>query len=239
MNKPFQTYFGGKQASGVPQQIINIIPPHQIYIEPFLGNGTILRMKKPASLANIGIDIDPAVVDKWHSLETPNFPVFQADAMEFLKITASVSQKFPMLANKIFIYCDPPYPMDSRKDTQSRYNYEMTSADHHNFLDVVRSIPANIAISTYPNCLYANLLKDWHQIEFTAKTRGGTAIERVYFNYERPTILHDYRYVGNTFRDRERIKKAQNNLFHKLSKMSIVERNATLEALAASFNCPF
>jgi site-specific DNA-adenine methylase len=43
------TYPGGKNGSGVYQQIINQIPPHEIYVEPFLGGGAILRMKKPAA----------------------------------------------------------------------------------------------------------------------------------------------------------------------------------------------
>lgn len=33
------TYKGGKAGAGVYQQIINQIPPHDVYIEPFLGGG--------------------------------------------------------------------------------------------------------------------------------------------------------------------------------------------------------
>jgi DNA adenine methylase len=41
-------YDGGKGAMGVAQWIINQIPPHRVYIEPFLGGGAVLRLKKPA-----------------------------------------------------------------------------------------------------------------------------------------------------------------------------------------------
>lgn len=47
------TYPGGKGTSF--QKIINQIPPHRVYIEPFLGHGAVMREKRPA-LLNIGID---------------------------------------------------------------------------------------------------------------------------------------------------------------------------------------
>lgn len=55
------TYPGGKAASGTYQQIINLIPPHRVYIEPFLGGGAIARAKRPAAI-NILIDLDPAAI---------------------------------------------------------------------------------------------------------------------------------------------------------------------------------
>ena len=58
------TYPGGKDASGVHQNIINLIPPHDVYIETHLGGGYIMRKKRPAAL-NIGIDIDPEVIKVW------------------------------------------------------------------------------------------------------------------------------------------------------------------------------
>src|SRR5579883_1311551 len=54
-------YPGGKNGAGVYQQIINRMPPHSVYIEPFLGGGAIMRLKRPAAL-NIGIDRDPRVI---------------------------------------------------------------------------------------------------------------------------------------------------------------------------------
>jgi len=49
-------YPGGKSGSGTYQRIICQIPPHQVYIEAFLGGAAIMSLKKPANL-NIGIDL--------------------------------------------------------------------------------------------------------------------------------------------------------------------------------------
>lgn len=48
-------YPGGK--GNLYQQIINMIPPHRVYIETHLGGGAIMRHKRPAR-QNIGIDLD-------------------------------------------------------------------------------------------------------------------------------------------------------------------------------------
>ena len=58
------SYPGSKNGSGVYQAIINRMPPHQVYLEPFLGGGAILRLKRPAAL-NIGVDLDKQVIDGW------------------------------------------------------------------------------------------------------------------------------------------------------------------------------
>lgn len=65
-------YPGGKNGAGVYQAIINQMPPHKVYIEPFLGGGAILRLKRPAEL-NIGIDLDPEVIQRFRNglVETP------------------------------------------------------------------------------------------------------------------------------------------------------------------------
>src|ERR1051326_8012454 len=59
-----ETYFGGKGGDGVFQTIINHMPPHKIYIETFLGGGSIMLHKRPAEV-NIGIEVDPNVSSLW------------------------------------------------------------------------------------------------------------------------------------------------------------------------------
>lgn len=54
-------YPGGKAGDGVHQRIISLMPPHEVYIEPFLGGGAILRHKKPAR-RRIRVDRDAAAL---------------------------------------------------------------------------------------------------------------------------------------------------------------------------------
>ena len=55
------SYPGGKAAAGVYQRLINLMPPHETYIEAFLGGGAVLLNKRPAPL-NVGIDVDGAAL---------------------------------------------------------------------------------------------------------------------------------------------------------------------------------
>jgi hypothetical protein len=55
------SYLGSKGQAGVFQRIIGNMPPHSVYVEPFLGSGKILLTKRPAVL-NVGIDADAGVI---------------------------------------------------------------------------------------------------------------------------------------------------------------------------------
>src|SRR5271154_4598059 len=57
-------YPGGKNGAGVYQTIINLIPPHAVYIEPFLGGGAVMRLKRPAAV-NVGLDLDAGAVRRF------------------------------------------------------------------------------------------------------------------------------------------------------------------------------
>ena len=46
-------YPGGKAGAGVYQTIINLMPPHDVYIEPFLGGGAVMRLKRPVRMPRL------------------------------------------------------------------------------------------------------------------------------------------------------------------------------------------
>lgn len=217
-------YPGGKNGSGVYQAIINQFPPHRTYIEPFLGGAAIMRMKLPA-LASIGIDIDADVVRKSAGLEIPNLELLNEDALSFLKSYAWQGDEV--------VYCDPPYLLETRRCKHNIYRHEMgTKAEHLKLLRVLKSIRSNIAISGYWSELYASELQGWRTLSFQTSNRGGRAIEWLWMNYPPPVMLHDYRYLGKTFRERERIKRKQQRWKARLAKMPDLERYALLSAIA-------
>jgi len=219
------TYPGGKHGSGVYQQIINRIPPHDSYIEPFLGGGAIMRMKRPARVS-IGIDADPDVIKNRQDLDTPNLSLYQTDAIKYLSETLF----FP----DTFIYIDPPYLMDTRSSGRIMYAHELNEADHEVLLEIILTLDCMVMISGYPNAMYDDTLSIWHTHTYQTTNRGGGHVtEKLWMNYPTPILLHDYRYLGSNFRERERLKRKRLRWIARLEKMLPLERNCLAAAIAA------
>jgi hypothetical protein len=221
------SYPGGKNAGGVYHAIINQMPPHDVYIEPFLGSGAVLRLKKPAS-CSIAIDRDDDVVAAALAEfgESRSITVISGDGIRFLQERRWSTREL--------VYCDPPYLMSTRR-IQNRpiYRWEMTEQDHIELLGTLKTIPAMVLISGYDSPLYRSMLERWRLVTFQAMTRGGTpATECLWMNFPEPTALHDYRFIGRDFRERERIKRRVRRWEGKLRKMNPIERIALSGAIA-------
>jgi len=223
------TYFGGKAQDGVYQTIINQIPPHERYIEAFLGGGAIMILKRPATV-NIGIDLDAKALEEFsiayrqkrrEDIQVPcrqkcleDIYVIQTSALDFLRSSIGVNTP------DTFIYCDPPYPLSTRScPDRCRYTYEMTDAEHHELLDILKSLNCQVMISTYPNMMYTDELEDWRFTSYTSVTRSGDPrLEHIYMNYPEPEILHDDRYLGADANNRQdinrRIARTKKRLLH-------------------------
>lgn len=223
----FKTYPGGKNVNGTYHKIINLIPPHDVYIEPFLGGGAILRHKKPASIT-VGNDLDTGIYEAWKNFQMDGFEMRNVDALQL--IASVVPDKF----KGVFLYLDPPYPMETRSCSKDIYNCESTPNLHENLLDLIVKVNCNCMISTYPNDLYSEKLKDWQCYEYESMTRGGVATELLYMNYPQPTELHDYQYLGDDCWDRQRIKRKIQRKIDTLSKLPILEQKAIIEGMNLS-----
>ncbi|MDP2687513.1 MAG: DNA adenine methylase [Aequorivita sp.] len=252
-------YFGGKGSSGVPQQIINIIPPHETLIIPFLGHCAITRCIKPAKktlliekdrivfLYWINNFTSAHIVDgdyKWNDFSVscgshfPNLQIYNKCGIEFLENLNPYFERFNPNESKVYrkcvVYCDPPYLLETRT-SGPRYKHEMTVEDHERFLNAVTKIDAPVLVSHYKNDMYDSHLKGWNTISFMSQLRTGKQRrETVYFNYEKPTELHDYSYFGNNYRQRESYKKAATNMLAKFERMKPLERNFILNELQKS-----
>lgn len=219
------TYPGGKNGAGVYQQIINQIPPHRVYIEPFLGAGAVMKHKRPA-IVSIGIDSDTAVTGQWLSHPQPGVIIKTGDAISFLK---SYDWK-----GGEFVYFDPPYLFETRSCKRPIYSCEFGTVEQHTkLLELLLSLPAAIAISGYQSSLYSEMLPAWRTISYQTRTRGGSVVrEWLWMNYPAPVELHDYRYLGNNFRERERIKRIRTRWIARLKRMDDLERYAVLSSIA-------
>jgi hypothetical protein len=87
-------------------------------------------------------------------------------------------------------------------------------------------------ISGYWSEMYAEALQGWSSINYEAMTRGGMASEWLWFNYERPVELHDYRFLGENTRKRQDFKRQIRSWGGKLARMDPLQRQALLAAIA-------
>lgn len=205
-------YDGGKGACY--PQLINLMPPHRRYVETHLGGGAVMRNKRPAS-DQIGIDLDPAVVNIWQRRWPQLCHVVHGDAVEYLKTLR--------LDSHTLIYADPPYHPDTRRRARV-YRCDYSICDHERLLECLTVLPCKILISGYASALYERRLEGWSVHRFQARTRVDVREEWVWFNYPKPEVLHDDRYLGEGFREREVIRRRQERLRRRMGRLSVAEQ---------------
>lgn len=83
---------------------------------------------------------------------------------------------------EVFIYCDPPYPLSTRKNYL--YEYEMTEEEHVRLLNSLKKHKGKVMISSYENELYNEMLKEWKKtIKHTTAENSVKRTEVIYMNY--------------------------------------------------------
>lgn len=207
------------------QRLINLMPPHRVYIETHLGGGSVMLNKRAAEVS-IGIDIDAQVVARWRATSGLDFDVVQADAVCFLSEYC--------FAGDELVYADPPYVPSTRRRARV-YTHDYELEDHVRLLATLKSLPCMVMLSGYENDLYDSELSHWHKNSFPAKTHNGIREESVWTNFEPPLRLHDGRHLGNDFRARQAIKRRRLRFEERFARMDPRERHELLQALNARF----
>lgn len=225
-----KSYLGAKNGSGVYQAIINLMPPHDTYIEPFLGTGAVMRRKAPAA-RSIGLDKNQNCLDSFDfaGLVSNGYPVPElllADAFDYL-----AEFKYSA-AGKTLVYADPPY-MHSTRTSSARYEYELTDKQHMELLEILKAVPASVILSGYKNDLYEKELSGWWSMDFQAMTRGGVRTETVWCNFE-PGAVHYHTYAGKNSTDRQRIQRKAARWAKNFAALPQPEKQAVLAALLAA-----
>ncbi len=221
------TWPGGKNGCGAYQRIINHMPPHDTFIEAFCGSGAVIRNKRPAK-RNIAIDPDQEALNLAAKLHPKPETVewYRKSAFTLLDTVG-----FRILAeHSTLVYFDPPYLPETRKGGDL-YAFELTEADHIRLLDFAVKTEAMVMISGYRSDLYDEHLSGWTRIDYRTQTRRGMVDESLWMNFPVPTRLHDYSYLGDNFRERERIKRKKARFRAKFEKMDRLERLAIMDVL--------
>lgn len=218
-------YPGGKNGGGAYQRIINQIPPHGRYVEAFCGSAPVLRHKLPAR-ESWAIDLDPGALAAIGDRVPDGTKLVADNAIWWIRDRRARQWWRP----DDFLYCDPPYLLSTRR-SGPMYEYELTEEDHRSLLDALRRLPCMVALSGYRSSLYRCELREWRTISWESMTRGGRmATEYLWMNYAEPEELHDYRFLGDTFREREKFGRRRKRWVAKLRRMKPIERQALLAA---------
>ena len=134
------------------------------------------------------------------------------------------------------VYCDPPYLSETLRNPRRRYYGHGFGEEwlHGELLAVLSRLSTQdvrVLISGYRHKLYDRMLPHWRRIDYGTATRGGGVTESLWCNFDAPAQLHDYRFLGSGFRERERLKRKKARWLAKLRKMTPVEAAAVIAAI--------
>ncbi len=222
-------FVGSKGGAGIAQWLISLMPPHTHYVEAFLGRGVVMRRKLEASV-NIGIEIDADTLAKFW---------FGQDGFDHVRLScndALTELTLLDLPQSALVYADPPYLGTARKDINRRYykHDALSNEWHERFLDVMLSLRCMVIVSGYESELYHAKLAGWRTAYKWTVNRAGAAVrEFVWMNYQEPSLLHDARFVGDDFTDRQRVKRKMERWKKNFVALPADERWAMFAALAS------
>jgi 16S rRNA G966 N2-methylase RsmD len=219
-------YPGSKAASGVCERIIRQMPPHKTYVEAFAGYAAVFRRKLGAQ-EQLLIDANPIVCDHlqyYLAVTGERARVVCEDALAFLPAQPWLNDPSTL------VFVDAPYLASVR--TRLLYDVEFeTPESHAALLKFIRSLTCLVMITHYDCAQYRKALRKWRLIKIPAMTRGGLRTECLWCNFAEPGVLHDPRFAGGDFRERERIKRKQARWTAKFATMHPRERQAIAAAL--------
>jgi len=178
-----------------------------------------MRNKKVAQ-RNIGLDLDAKIIELWQAELSNACELYQVDAVAFLEAYSFDGQEL--------VYVDPPYVPETRRRAKV-YRCDYSKEDHIRLLRCLVSLPCNVMLSGYDCDLYNRELVGWRKVSFPAKTHVGVREETVWMNFEQPSYLHDSRYLGETFRERQTIQRRQSRLRNRIQNLAPLERHELLQ----------
>jgi DNA adenine methylase len=206
------------------QKLINLIPPHRVYIETHLGGGAVIRHKTPAEV-NIGIDRDPTVLSAFDGFGR-GYQFHAVSAEEFLT-------RYEFKGDEL-VYADPPYWPGSRRSSRPLYRHTYSEIEHVRLLQLLKALPCAVMVSGYDNPTYSSALSEWSKHTFIGTSHTGRRQEVVWINYN-PGLVHETTFLGATFRDRQTIKRKRLRWTARFSREPLEVRQAVISDLSRAF----
>lgn len=235
-------YPGGKNGAGVWHRIINEIPPHRCYIEAFAGSAAVFRRKLRAEKSIlIDADVDVCAALAVYALgatvtnQAPAVAAASRGAVPIVRVINAdcrsiLAELRETVDRETLVYADPPYLPETRTK-KSIYRHELDARDHVELLELLKSLRCMVMVSGYRSALYDDALSGWRRVDYNAQTRGGVKVESLWLNFPEPRELHDYRFLGGGFREREKWRRRMATLRGRLDRMPLLERRAMLSEL--------
>lgn len=229
------SYPGSKAQAGVFQTIIGNMPPHSVYVEAFAGSAQVFHRKARAKWSGLfercgaqAAKLVDELPGDWGNLRSDGLAfrgsvtVWNCDAIEWLP-------KLQLPADAV-VYCDPPYPLDTRQG-RLYYDHELSDDDHTRFLTLLQALKCRVMISGVHCQLYDWHLRDWRCVSYRVRWHRKTVTECLWCNFPEPTELHDWRYAGRNFRQRTSLKRLASRWLAKLDRMKPLQRGYVLDSI--------
>lgn len=149
-DRPVLRYFGGKWI--LAPWIIQHLPPHRIYVEPYGGAASVL-LRKPRSYVEVYNDLDSSVVNLFRVLQKPD----TAKELErLLRLTPFARDEFHLAYEPTTDPIDPPYVRSTRKRGHG-YSFEMSDIDHENLVEFIKGLSGMVVLCGYESKIYESL----------------------------------------------------------------------------------
>lgn len=224
-------YPGGKNGAGTWQWLLDLMPTHARYAEPFAGSAALARRKTPA-LETVLIDTSLRQFHWLQSLDLPGATVIRGDGLFWLLEEAKAWDR------DCLVYCDPPYMHEARVKVRV-YEHEWDTPRHRLLMRAVNKLDCHVMVSGYRTALYDRSLSNWHRRARYVVTRGGTTRQECCwcnFDPDDRSLYSPFSAVaGKDYRERERIKRKAARWARMLSDMPPAERAAVLTATLAAY----
>lgn len=216
-------YHGAKGGAGVAELIIGQMPPHSVYVEPFLGTGRIFHRKRPAALSILmdqrGDLLEDAVCEAAPSVRVQTH---EGDALQILPTLH--------LPADALTYADPPYLLQTRGGRRY-YQHELEDTQHVALLQVLKTLPGFVMLSGLRSPMYEAALAGWRRIDYPTRWHRKNVIESLWLNFPEPATIHDWRFAGIGYRERLTLKRQAARWVNRLARMAPRRRGFLMAAI--------